>query len=340
MSRSMTAAVFDGTQRLVLTELPIQEPADNEVLIEIDSATICGTDLHILEGKFESKPPVVLGHEFSGRVAKTGSLVRNCTVGDLVSVEPHIYCGRCKPCRTGKPHLCTDRLAWGINLNGGFAQYATVRDDVVYHVPAGLSGEEAALAELLGCVMNGIERLAVGIGDAVVILGGGAAGILLAKLAQKRGAAQIIFSEPNEARREAILELGYRHVFDPGAVDLAQEIEKLTEGGADVVIDAAGVPATAELAPRLAARAGRILFFGVMAPGRRIEIEPNLVFSRELSILGSIRNPFTHHRILQLMPQLGLDGLITHRFGLDQIQEAFDAARQGAGLKICIKPNG
>lgn len=341
MTRLMNAAVFDGTETLDLRQIPVQEPGRDEVLLRIDTATICGTDLHILEKKFEAKPPVVLGHEFSGHVEAVGDRVTTCRPGDAVSVEPHIYCGCCKPCRIGKPHLCIDRLAWGINLNGGFAQYATVRHDVVYQLPEGLPLEQAALAELLGCVMNGIERLNVGIGDTVVILGGGAAGILLAKLAEKCGAAQIIFSEPNAARREAIQGFGYELAFDPATTDLLDEVHSRTGGlGADVVIDAAGVPATAAQAPLLACYAGRVLFFGVMAPGRMIEIEPNLVFARELAILGSIRNPFTHHRILQLMPKLGLEGIITHHFGVENTQEAFDAARRGVGLKVAIRPNG
>lgn len=337
----MKAAIFDGTEELKIRDLPIQEPKHDEVLIRIDSATICGTDQHILEKKFEAKPPVVLGHEFSGYVERVGSSVRICEPGDLVSVEPHVYCGCCKPCRLGKPHLCLDRLAWGINLNGGFEQYATVRMDTVYRVPGNLSGEEAALGEITGCCLNGIDRANVGIGDTVLILGGGAAGLILARLAELRGAAKIMISEPNAGRREQIRAFGYPDVIDPLNENLAEIVLSATEGlGADVVIDAAGRPETAAQAVELACHAGRILFFGVMAPGKKIEIEPNRVFARELTIVGSIRNPFTHHRVMEIMPRLRLKDIVTHRYALDDIQEAFAAARRGDGLKICIKPNG
>ncbi|SNT26717.1 Alcohol dehydrogenase GroES-like domain-containing protein [[Luteovulum] sphaeroides subsp. megalophilum] len=211
----MKAAIFDGSPTLRLTDLPIQEPGPDEVLIRIDSATICGTDQHILEGKFWAKPPVVLGHEFAGFVERVGERVQNCKPGDLVSVEPHVYCGCCKPCRLGKPHLCLDRLAWGINLNGGFEQYATVRMDTVYQVPEGIGPEEAALGEITGCCMHGIDRVGVELGDLVVILGGGAAGLILARLAELRGAARIVISEPNAARREQIRAFGYPDVVDP-----------------------------------------------------------------------------------------------------------------------------
>ena len=336
----MKAAIFDGTELLTVKDLPIQRPGEDEVLIRIDSATICGTDLHILEKKFEAKPPVVLGHEFAGFVEAVGSSVRVCRPGDLVSVEPHVYCGCCKPCRLGKPHLCLDRLAWGINKNGGFEQYATVRMDTVYRVPEGLNGEQAALGEIVGCCLNGIDRVQIGMGDTVVILGGGAAGVILARLAERRGAAKIIFSEPNEGRRGQIRGFGFDHVVDPQAVDLKAVVLEATDGlGADVVIDAAGRPETAEATIDLACHGGRILFFGVVAPGKRISVEPNRIFARELTVVGSIRNPFTHHRVMQLLPSLRLEGLVTHRFGLDQVNDALAAARRGEGLKICIKPN-
>ncbi|HWJ75154.1 MAG TPA: zinc-dependent alcohol dehydrogenase family protein [Kaistia sp.] len=337
----MKAAIFDGTETLGICELPIQKPGADEVLIRIDSATICGTDIHILEKKFAAKPPVVLGHEFSGYVEQIGSDVRLCRPGDLVSVEPHVYCGCCKPCRLGKPNLCLDRLAWGINRNGGFEQYATVRMDTVYRVPEALGAEQAALGEIVGCCLNGIDRVAVGMGDTVVILGGGAAGVILAKLAERRGAARIIFSEPNAGRRAHIRSFGFDNVIDPTAVDLQAHVLDETHGlGADVIIDAAGRPETAESTIELACHGGRILFFGVVAPGKRISVEPNRIFARELTVLGSIRNPFTHHRVMEILPSLGLDGIVTHRFALDDVNEAFAAARRGEGLKICIKPNG
>jgi L-iditol 2-dehydrogenase len=337
----MKAAIFDGTESLLLRDLPIQKPQGDEVLIRIDSATICGTDIHILEKKFEAKPPVVLGHEFAGYVEEVGSGVRLCQPGDLVSVEPHVYCGCCKPCRLGKPHLCLDRLAWGINKNGGFEQYATVRMDTVYRVPEGLSAEQAALGEITGCCLNGIDRVQVEMGDTVVILGGGAAGVILARLADRRGAARIIFSEPNAGRREQIRGFGFEDVVDPMAVDLKSHVMEATHGlGADVIMDAAGRPETAESTIDLACHGGRILFFGVVAPGKRISVEPNRIFARELTIVGSIRNPFTHHRVMEILPSLRLEGLVTHRFELDAVNDALTAARRGEGLKICIKPNG
>lgn len=337
----MKAAIYDGTPVLSVQDIPVKRPAPDEILLRVDSANICGTDLHILDGKFEAKPPVVLCHEFAGYIEEMGEQVSGHKIGDLVSVEPHIYCGLCKPCRIGKPHLCLDRQAWGINRNGGFAEYTTVRQDLAYRVPEGVSGESASLGEVLGCVMNGIERSQLQIGESVLIIGGGAAGVLFGQLAMSRGAAKVVFSEPSARRREVIRQFGFDDVLDPTEVDLKAEILKRTGGlGVDVAIDAAGRPETAAQAVELVCHAGRVVYFGVVAPGARIEIEPNLVYMRELSILGAVRNPFTHLRILEMMPRLNLEPIITHRFGLDDINEAMATARSGEGLKISLKPNG
>ncbi|MGD6875765.1 zinc-dependent alcohol dehydrogenase family protein [Bacillus infantis] len=336
----MLAAYYNGSTKLHLQQVPLKELKSDEVLIKIDSATICGTDLHILEGKFESKPPVVLGHEFSGYVEKYGEEVNGLKVGDLVTVEPHIYCGLCKYCRIGKPHLCLDRKAWGINMDGGFSQYAVVRHDTVYKVPSFISPEEAALAENVGCCMNGINRVDIKLGDTVVIIGGGAAGIILAQLARLSGAAKIIVSEPSEYRRRFMENRDIDIIVDPINESLEELVMNETEDlGADVVIDSAGKKETAKQCFDLAGRGARILFFGVVPPMELIQIEPNLIFRNELTVLGSIRNPFSHHQVVEIMPKLMLKELITHSIPLKNIDEAIHLAKKGAGLKVCIKPN-
>ncbi len=338
----MNAVLYEGNPEMVLREIDAAPVGDHDVLIEIDTATICGTDLHILDGKFEVAPPVVLGHEFSGYVRETGTLVKNCKVGDLVSVEPHIYCGVCKYCRIGKPNLCTDRKAWGIHLNGGFGQFVTARDDTVYTIPAesGITAEDAALAETIGCCLNGIQNARISTGDTVVILGGGAAGILLAELAVLRGAAKLIISEPSTHRREFLSKRGYTRIVDPLNESLKEVVLSMTGGyGADVVIDAAGRKETAEQTVHLLGRGGRAVLFGVVAPGVKIEIEPNYLYANEISLIGSVRNPYVHHQVMEIMPRMNLEGIISHRFPLDQFEDAFRVARGGDGLKVAITPN-
>ena len=336
----MYSAVFTGEKQLKIIQKDKPVPSFGEVLIKIDTACICGTDVHILHGEFDAVPPVVLGHEFSGYVDEIGEGVIACSKGDLVTVEPHIFCGVCKYCRIGKIQECLNKKAFGVHLDGGFQQYVVVPQETVYRVPEGITAEQAALVEPIGCCLHGVQQVGVDAGDTVLILGGGVIGLILAKIAKTHGAANIIVSEPIKERREMMLENGVDDAVDPINEDIEQRILELTGGLlADVVIEAAGRPETAERAIRLAGRCGKILFFGVVPPQYNIKVNPNTVFKKELKIVGSAINPFVHYRVIAMLSKLDVSGLITHRFPLSAANEAMDAAKRSVGLKICIKPN-
>lgn len=334
------AAQFQGEPSLSIVSKEVPELQPNEVLIEVSAATICGTDLHILKGEYDCNPPVVLGHEFAGIVKAAGSAVHTVRPGDLVSVEPHIYCGVCKYCRIGKEHLCLKKLAFGVHLDGGLAQYAVVPEKTVYKVPEGISANVAALTENVGCCLHGIDRANIVQGDVVVILGGGFVGIVLAELAKLRGASTVIVSEPNETRRK-LLERRNVTTVNPLEQSLQDAVLSYTAGlGADIVIEAAGRADTAQSAFELVGRGGTILFFGVVPPDKTIPVSPNQIYKRELTVIGSAINPYSHHRATELLPLLNLEELVTHHYSLHQIEDAFEAARKGAGLKVAIHPQG
>lgn len=336
----MKRAIFDGTAELRIIEVPQPRPAKGEVVVRVDSATICGTDLHILAGNYTAKPMTCLGHEFAGYIEEVGEGVTIAKKGDLVTVEPHKFCGMCKYCRNGKIQQCLNKVAFGIHDHGGFQQYACLPQQNIYVVPAGISAAEAAMCETVGCCLHGVERVAVTGGDTVVILGGGVIGLLLLKLSRLYGASQVLVSEPDAERRRLLLANGADQVIDPLQEDVFERVMQATANlGADVVIEAAGRAATAAEAFRLVGRAGRILYFGIVPPGQKIEIEPNDIFFRELSIYGSTINPFAHQRVVSLLKRLDVADLVTHTFPLEQINEAMQAAREARGLKICIKPN-
>lgn len=336
----MLGAVYNGNHKLEIIEKELRPLKYGEVLIKVDSATICGTDVHIVEENFKCKHGTVIGHEFAGYVEAQADDVFACKVGDLITVEPHKFCGVCKFCRVGKIQQCLNKQAYGVHLDGGFGQYVIVPQDIVYTVPEGLSSEEAALVEPIGCCLHGIEQVEVHAGDNVLVLGGGVIGILLAKMAKLHGAAKVIVSEPAAHRREKVLEHGATHVIDPLNEDVQARVLELTDGlGADVVIEAAGRVETASQVTKYAGRSGRILFFGIVPPDKRIEISPNEIFTKELKIIGSAINPFVHYRAIQLLKQMNVRDLVTHSFPLSQINEALEAAKKSIGLKICIKPN-
>ncbi|MFB9276869.1 zinc-dependent alcohol dehydrogenase family protein [Cohnella cellulosilytica] len=335
---SYLAAEFQGPNQLRLVRKPMPEVRGQDVLIRIEAGTICGTDLHIMAGHHFAEAPVVICHEFSGYVEAVGERVNTVQVGDLVTVEPHLFCGTCKYCRIGKEHLCLNKLAFGVHLDGGFAELCVVPEKTVYEVPEGMSAEVAALTENIGCCLHGVDRLEVRGGDTAVIIGGGFVGIVLAELIRRSGASRVIVAEPNEVRRSLLAKRGFI-VVDPLRESLPERVRLETgELGADIVVEAAGRADTAKQCFELAGRGATIMFFGVVPPSQSIEVSPNDIFKRELKVLGSAINPYTHHRALEIMPSLELDELITHRFPLEDIAQAFETAGLGSGIKVAVRP--
>lgn len=334
------AAQYEGNHELRIIEKEVPILGEKDVLIHISAATICGTDLTILEGNFHAKPPVVTGHEFSGVVADIGNEVTSVQIGDLVTVEPHLFCGLCRYCRNGREHLCLHKKGFGVLLDGGFAQCCIVPDRTVYKVPNDISPSVAALTENIGCCIHGIEQADVNIGDHVTIIGGGFVGVVLAELAKARGAREVCVIEPNDFRRKFIQKRGF-DVVDPTYDDAVEAIKDKTSGfGSEVVIEAAGKVETAELSLKLVDYGGTVLLFGVVPPNKKINISPHEVFKKELSIVGSVINPYTHLRAVEMLNNLKLEPLISHHFELKDIHKAFSVAEKGEGFKVAIHPNG
>lgn len=335
-----SVAEHRGDTKLYMSEKKLPPLNAFDVVIKVHTATICGTDINILKGNYYAEPPVVLGHEYSGIIEAKGSKVTSVEIGDLVTVEPHLYCGICKFCRIGKEHLCVEKKAFGVHIDGGFAQYNVVPEKITYKVPTGITATEAALTENIGCCLHGIEQANIKLGDDVVVLGGGFVGIVLAELAKLQGASKIIVVEPDSNRRELISNRGFQTI-DPLTTDLVKTIMEQTNGlGADIVIEAAGKKETAQQCFDLIGRGGTILFFGVVPPREKIDIYPNDIYKRELKIVGSAINPFSHYRSLEILKYLNLNELVTHHFMLEEINKALEFASKGTGIKIAIHPNG
>ena len=334
----MKATVFHGPGDLRVEERPVPEAAHGHVLVRIGACGICGTDRHIYHGEFATAPPVIIGHEFAGTVEVAGAGVDGLAPGDRVAIDPNMPCGVCRPCRRGQIHLCENLRALGVDIDGGFAQYCLVPRAQCYPLPGGVSLEAGAMTEPLACCLRGIDRAGIRPGDTVAIIGGGAIGQLLAQLSRLSGAARLVLSDPVAARRELALISGAEAVVDPTRVDPLAGGGPL-EGGADVVIEAVGSARTTAQAIDWAAPGGTILWFGVTPPGATIPVEPNLLFRKELSIVGARINPFTHGRALALLGsgQVRVDHLITRRVGLAELPAVLDAP-PGVDVKTVVIP--
>jgi len=332
--------VFRGIGDLRLEERSVPVPGAGEVRIAPLAVGICGTDAHILSGAYAARPGTVLGHEIAGLVSAVGSDVTTVREGDLVSVEPHLYCGACRYCRLGWEHLCPEKRAFGVHLDGGMAGSVVVPARLAYLVPDGVDPAVACMAEPVGCGIHGIDRLAPLSGSPLLIIGGGPAGQMLLALASRTGVGPIVVAEPDAARRVAALAGGADVVLDTADAAWQDAARAITGGhGFDQLIEAAGSPDGLGVAIGLAARHARILVYGVAHPDAVVGVRPNDIYARELTILGAALNPYTHARAVAMVGELGLERLEPGRYALGDFAEAFEAQRLRRHLKVVITPN-
>jgi len=335
----LKALRFHGPHDLRLEDVPAPAPGPGEIRIRPVAVGICGTDIHILDGTFSARSPVVLGHEVAGRVEAVGREVRSVSEGDLVTVEPHRYCGVCRYCRLGREHLCLDKEAFGVHLNGGMAEFQVIPERIAYRLPDGMDPKIGALAEPLSCCVHAMDRLAPRSGTSIVIFGAGPAGLILVALSRLAGLTPIVVVEPDAARRDSAVTFGANTTVDPSGTGWTDTALAIVGGaGFDYVVEAVGSPRVLESAIPLAARQGTILVFGVANPDETAAIKPQEVFAKELTILGTVINPFTHHRAVELLPLLGLDRLGIRTFPLQSHAEAFAAHQQRAAGKVQFAP--
>lgn len=339
----MKAAVFHGKYDLRVEELQIRQPEAEEVVIKIEACGVCGTDLHIYEGAegaAQCVPPTVLGHEFSGTVFQVGEGVKNFKPGDRVCVDPNDMCGNCYYCRIGKAHFCENMIGIGTTIDGGFAEFCTVREKQVYRIGESLSFAEGAMAEPVACCLHGMDLAGVKTGDVVLITGGGTIGLIMLQLARLSGAAKILVIEPVEAKRELALKLGADIAIDPFNQDVEDILKIQTGGHVDVSIECVGLKNTVTDAIRYVSRGGTVMLFGLTHPDCEIPLKPFDVFKREIVLKASFINPYTQSRAVALLKagKINVRELITDKVKLKDINRVFEDKSYRSRGKIIIEP--
>lgn len=335
----MKVAELQKPHELRLRSKPLRTLAQGEVLVKIESCGVCGTDLHIFEGKSRCQLPVVLGHEFAGFIEDAGTT--DIALGTHVVVDPNIACGACPYCRRGLVHLCTGLRALGVDIDGGMAEFCIVPSRQIYVLPHGMSAEESMFVEPVSCAIHGIDKAEVKTGDVVLILGGGTIGLLMLQLVKRAGASTVVLSEPVAWKRSIAGDLGATLVVDPASDDLEAVVRDVSTIGADVVIECAGTPATARLALGLARRGGTVELFGVCPIGLTVPMEPNAVYFNELTIVGSYVNPYTFDRAIAALRGglVQVKPMKVAQFSLEAVGEALSSLREGRTLKNMIVPD-
>ena len=305
----MKAAVYHGKHDLRVEEVADKNITEDEVLIEVRYCGVCGTDIHIFDGDGGSSdvhPPLIPGHEFSGVIAEVGSQVKNLSVGDRVSADPNVMCGKCHYCRNQKEHFCVNNIGIGTTADGGFAEYIVMKASHVFRVPDHLDFISAAMAEPISCCLHGIDLCHIKQGDTVLIIGGGPIGNIMLQLAKNSGASSVILSEPVKEKRELALKLGADAAIDPIKEDLNAFLSNNTQN-VDCVIECVGNVHTQEDAVRLAGKGATVMLFGLTGPDKKITIKPDDIFKKELHITSSYINPYAFSRAIQILASGMLD---------------------------------
>ena len=333
----MQAALFDGSSKFKIIDKAIPAIEENEVLVKVSACGICGTDIKILAGKSYSRPPVVLGHEFCGKVVEIGPKVKNIKAGDFVSVDPNISCGVCSFCRKGQINLCKNLAAIGVDIDGGFAEYCAVPEKQCYPLNFD-SPINAALMEPLSCALYGIKKADVKPGEDVIILGAGMIGIMMIKLCRLEGAARIFVLEIDEGRRNYARQNGADLTFNSHQEKSMHELSQILPEGADVVIECAGSMETAKQSIDLVKRGGRVVYFGVAPRDQEFPLKPHKIFSKDLTISGSLLNPFTYSKAGKLITngEIDFSHLDIAKFPLEKINEAIQNQQEKQDLKAMI----
>jgi len=344
----MRAAVLEGIGSICLKDVDTPQCAPEAVLLRVDACAVCGTDVKALRhGHQMVRPPIILGHELAGTIVEVGQDVKGYYVSERVTVASAVPCGMCYYCQRGQSTVCQDILDIGSSWPGGFAQYMlvpgrAVRTACVSKIPDGVSAAAAALTEPLACCVNAQEMLGVGVGDAVLIIGCGPIGCLNAMLARARGASWVAMANRSEPRLKLAERVGADQYVNTSREDLKQAVMKRTNGrGADVVIVACASREAQEQSLELAAPRGRINFFGGLPRGSSgIAFDSNRLHYQEQMLVGNHgATPYQNYKALQLIASRQVDSerLITHRFRLEQIEEAIEAAERKEGLKVLVE---
>ena len=324
----------------------IEEPrcGENQVKIEVAFCGVCGTDLHVLRDTFRNYPPVILGHEFSGRVVETGSKVTGVPIGDAVTVlgATAVTCGQCAYCRSGRFMFCRNRRGMGHGVNGAFTRYVVVRPDQLFRIPEGFALDEAALSEPFAAVVQAVTEITqIRLGDTALISGPGPIGLLCLKLLVAEGVKTIVAGAPGDgARLESARSIGAACVVNIGERSLADAVREETGGmGVDVALECAGHPDSVRGCLEALRPMGRYTQIAIC--GREIQFPIDYIFYKQLTLCGSIcYTAGTWDRMMKIFAQgkVRLGDIISAKLPLSDWRKAFDRCVEKKALKVLLYP--
>lgn len=343
----MKALVLNRYNQLDYQDVPEPAIGQGEVLVEVRACGICGSDVHGMDGSTgRRRPPVIMGHEASGVVARVGPNVDGWVAGDRVTFDSTIWCGQCPACRAGRINLCGHRRVLGVSCDeyrqhGAFAQYVAVPQHILCRLPEQLSFEHAAMVEPVSVAVHAVGRLPIELGNTGLVIGTGMVGLLVVQALRAAGCGRIIAADVNPQRLELAGQLGADELLRSDQVAVPEEVLRLTGGrGADVALEVVGVAATVQAAVMSLRRGGHLTLVGNISPAVELPLQP--VVTRELTLYGSCASCGEYPACLDLIARgtIRVDPLTSAVAPLSEGAQWFERLVRGEPglMKVILKP--
>jgi L-iditol 2-dehydrogenase len=342
----MRALLLESVRELRLHDLPKPDIGAHDLLIRVKACGICGSDVHGYDGSTGRRiPPVVMGHEAAGIVEEKGSAVERFQVGDRVTFDSTVSCGRCPFCRRGEVNLCEKREVLGVSCadyrrDGAFAEFVSVPEHIVYNLPPEFSFEHAALIEAVSIVVHAAKLTGIQPGDSAVVVGAGMIGLLAVQAFRAYGCARVLAVDLDQKRLALARQMGAEKTFLATDPDLIPTLRHVTDGGSDIAVEVVGLQKSVTTAIESVRRGGTVTLIGNLAPN--VEIPLQTVVTRQLRLLGSCASAGEYGECIALMEQgaIRVDPLISAVAPLNEGPAWFDRLynRQPDLMKVILQP--
>jgi threonine dehydrogenase-like Zn-dependent dehydrogenase len=335
--KTMLAARYLGSDRVEAVDVPVPMIGEGEALLSVEACGFCGSDLSIVGGTHpRAKAPLTLGHEICGRIVEIDSTGSGLAVGDRGAVYPLIVCGECHACTHGNDHVCRRLRLFGIDVDGGMAEYVKLPVSALIKLPVGIPARIGALIEPLAVAVHGVSRASLEGVELAVVMGAGPIGLMTALVAKARGVPRVLICDVRSSRLELAASIGLH------AVAAGDELRSVVmmfskQNGADLVFECAGAPATGREMTALTRPRGTIVNLGVFK--KPVEIDMQAINFKEIQLLGSrVYRREDFEAAIELAMRLPLQRIVTQTFGLREVARAFELFRAGEVCKALIMP--
>jgi 2-desacetyl-2-hydroxyethyl bacteriochlorophyllide A dehydrogenase len=333
----MKALVMESPRNAVIKDVPYPKPGPDEITIQVKRTGICGTDLHIYQGTFLPTYPLIPGHEFAGVVNEVGANITQFKIGDRVAVDPSLFCGSCDYCLSARGNHCVQWAAIGDTINGAMAEYVKVPEKNAFHMPENMTFSEGAFIEPIACVVHGMNRLQINVGQSVLLFGAGSIGQLLIQALSHAGAGELAVVDVSENKLQMAKKNGATHAFLSSEVD-SRIGNRKKHNGFDIVVDATGIPQVIQTQLQYLAPKGTHLQFGVAPQDASVSIRPFDIYHMDWKLIGSMAVNHTFKPALNWIAagRFETTPLISSVLRLEEVPDFFANGKAADIMKVQI----